>query len=355
MRIKVNKLVFFGLIFCGLVIAFSSFYVLPSRFFNDSHTYVNDPHGIMGVQGGYPVTILFYNITGLKHLSFPLIGVIQFLFATLILVRIGIPNRFHELTVKNIIVFLGILILAIFMAMPTKEFITFFFTSLIVFLFRSRRFKLNKSIFICIVLFVLFANRFREYYYLIIITSLFLLALNYIRFKSKTTINIVFGLLFAISLSLSYGVVKGEFLSHTTREKINAWRTAMGQTENNSAIVSPIETDTWYGESFGIVYGFFTVNLPFNAIVKFLFSPQIVAFSIWQLFLFVIIFKRYGDCLNLGKRDNYELWLFYFLISYFIIQGVFEPDLGSAIRHKAGIFPLIYYLMYYEEFRKKIS
>ena len=56
-----------------------------------------------------------------------------------------------------------------------------------------------------------------------------------------------------------------------------------------------------------------------------------------------------------GRNENYELWLFYMLFSYFVVQGVFEPDLGSAVRHKIGILPLIYYLLYYEDFRKKLS
>jgi hypothetical protein len=28
------------------------------------------------------------------------------------------------------------------------------------------------------------------------------------------------------------------------------------------------------------------------------------------------------------------------LFSYFIVQGVFEPDLGTAIRHKIGVFSI---------------
>lgn len=355
MKVESNKFIFFILSITGLFIAGISSFILPDRFFNDTNIYIYDRFNEIGFVGGYPLSILFYKVTGLRHLHFSYIGIIQYSLLILLIYKLGVPKSFGKLNIKNFIVYIGFLILAIFLSMPTKEFITFFYTALIVFLFKNRNYSLNKTIVISLILLILFSYFFREYYILVVITSVFLFGLNKIKFKSKNGVNILFGLLFIITISLSYGAVKGVFLSQNTRESINAIRVAKGDANSNSAIISPIDTNTWYGESFGVIYGFFTVNLPFNSILTHIFSPQIVAFSFWQLFLFVIIYKRYGVCINLGKKNNYDLWLFYFLISYFIVQGVFEPDLGSAIRHKAGIFPLIYYLMYYEEFRKKLS
>ena len=122
---------------------------------------------------------------------------------------------------------------------------------------------------------------------------------------------------------------------------------------SNSAIAPPLMPDTWYGESISILHGFFSVNLPVNGF-KYILDPQIIVFVIWQLLLFYLLIKNYDKCLNEGKRKNYELLLFYILFSYFIVQGVFEPDLGSDLRHKASVFPIIYYLLNYENFRKKI-
>ena len=33
-----------------------------------------------------------------------------------------------------------------------------------------------------------------------------------------------------------------------------------------------------------------------------------------------------------------------------MVQGVFEPDLGTSIRHKIGFLPLIYFALYYDRF-----
>jgi cell division protein FtsW (lipid II flippase) len=83
-------------------------------------------------------------------------------------------------------------------------------------------------------------------------------------------------------------------------------------------------------------------------------SPQIISFIIWQLLLFYILLVRLARCLKEKKNNKDELWILLILFSYFIVQGLFEPDLGSAVRHKIGVFPIIYYALYYDYFRKNI-
>ena len=119
-------------------------------------------------------------------------------------------------------------------------------------------------------------------------------------------------------------------------------------------IVSPIETDTWYGETIGVVNGFIAVNIPVVEGLKHILSPQIIAFIVWQLFLFYILLKRFSWCISDRDNNQMQLWAILIIFSYFIIQGLFEPDLGSAIRHKMGFFPLIYFALYYEHFRKEL-
>lgn len=352
MKIALNKFTFFLIAFTGLFISAIVYFILPSRFFFDTHIYINDPGNEIGFIGSYPLTILFYNITGLKYLHFSLIGIIQFTLLTVVLYKIGIPQKFGYISIKNILVYFAFFMMAIFISMPTKEFINFVFVGAIVLLFQHRKYSFTKTIWIESILFVLYGFVFRQYYVFLAILPVVMYVISGVKIRNKRLLTITSGLVVIIFLSLSYGMVKGQFMSEEIRYGVNSGR--MESKNANSMISSPVKPDTWYGESIGILYGFFSVNLPLNGL-KHLKSPHILVFVFWQLIMFGILFWRFRHCFKDGRKNNYELWQFFILFSFFIVQGVFEPDMGSAIRHKIGIFPLIYYLFYYEEFRKKLQ
>ena len=347
--IKKNKAVFTGLFFYNLIIAFLTPYILPERYFNDTVIIVFDKGHEIGWLGSYPFAIMFYKLTGLRHLPFFLIALIQFPIVTYILYKIGVPFNFHKLNVKNILVYIALLLLGIYMSMPTKEFITFLMFCTIPFIFQSNRkplFKIILSLFL-----IACFSFFRPYYLLMPILAVGMYLVSFIKFENKTFSTIFYGLLIAIFLSLSHGVIKGEYISKQTREN---YVTNANKNSINTAIVSPISQDTWYGEAFGIVYGFMAVNVPVVEAIKHVLSPQVLAFVIWQLLIFYILFVRFSRCLKNRKQYQFELWTLLILFAYFIVQGIFEPDLGTSIRHKIGLFPLIYFALYYEDFRKDI-
>ena len=105
-----------------------------------------------------------------------------------------------------------------------------------------------------------------------------------VNFKNKATTSIFYGIIIIIFLSIAHGIVKGKHMSESNREALNTERTK----DNNSAIVSPLSTSTWYGETVGIIYGFFEINIPIIEGFKHILSPQIISFIIWQLLLFYI-------------------------------------------------------------------
>jgi len=351
-KIKKNTATFLLLAIANLVVACSTFFVLPPKFFYDSAIIIYDKYNEIGYLGSYPLTILFYKVTGLRYLPFPVIALIQFPILMYVLYKIGIPDSFEKINVKNAIVYLGIFMIAIFIAMPSKEFITFLFISSIIFLCKNKPYSFSKTVFISTFLLVLFGALYRPYFALIPIIAGGMYLISYINFKNKTVSTIFYGLLIVFFLSLSYGILKGEYFSEMSREVVNKER--MGSPDANSMITPPLKPDTWYGEAIAIFYGFFTVNVPINGL-KHILSPQIVLFVIWQLLVFYILLIRFAKCLKHRQYYKYELFIFFILFSFFITQGVFEPDLGSAMRHKIGIFPLIYFALYHEHFRKELQ
>ena len=350
--IKKSTAAFLLIASANLVVAFLAFFVLPPKFFYDSAIIIYDKYNEIGYFGSYPLTILFYKIIGFRYLPVPIIALIQFPVLMYILYKIGIPDNFEKVNIKNLLVYLGIFMIAIFISMPSKEFITYLFIAILVFICSNRRFSFQKTILLLIVLLIIFGALYRPYFALIPIVGGGMYWVSSINFKNKTITTIFYGLLIAVFLSLSYGVLKGKYFSEISRELVNSTRLA--SEDANSIITSPVKTDTWYGEAISVFYGFFTVNLPLNGL-KHILSPQIIVFVIWQLLLFYILLVRFSKCLKERKKYRYELLIMFILFSFFILQGVFEPDLGSAIRHKIGIFPLIYFALYYEHFRKELQ
>jgi hypothetical protein len=351
-KIKKSTAAFLLIAIANLVVAFAAFFVLPPKFFYDAAIIAYDKGNEIGYFGSYPLTILFYKISGLRYLPFPVIALIQFPILMYVLYKIGIPGNFEKVNIKNILVYLGIFMIAIFMSMPSKEFITFLYVAPIVFICLNERFSLKKKVWLSILLLFVFGALYRPYFVLIPIVAAGMYCISFINFKNKTISTIFYGILISIFLSLSYGVVKGKHFSEISREVVN--NTRLGSGDANSIIISPVKPDTWYGEAIGIVYGFFTVNIPINGL-KHLLSPQIIVFVIWQLLLFYILLVRFSKCIKERVKYPSELFILIILFSFFILQGVFEPDLGSAIRHKIGIFPLIYFALYYEYFRKELQ
>ncbi|GLB48135.1 hypothetical protein [Neptunitalea lumnitzerae] len=349
--LKLNKLTFFVLALAGLLIASTTTLFLPHRFFLDTNILILDRYNEIGFVGSYPLTILFYKITGLRYVHFAFIGFLQYSIFMIVLYKIGIPERFHIINIKNVLIYFMFAVIAIYISMPSKEFINYLFIAALVFLFKNASYKLSKKVTIAILMLVTYAFFFRPYYAFISVLIVVMYYVSRLRIENKRVLAISTSLIVLIFISLSYGALKGVFLSEKTRYYVNSER--LGSENANSMILSPVKPDTWYGESIGIVYGFLSVNLPFNGL-KYLKSPHIMVFIVWQFLVFFILFKRFGRCLDKGRYKNEELWLFFILFSFFVVQGIFEPDLGSATRHKAGIFPLLYYLFYYEDFRKKL-
>ena len=350
--IKKNKAVFIGLFFCNLIIALLAPFILPEKFFYDAKIIILHEYNEIGFSGSYASAILFYKLTGLKYLPFSVVALIQYPILIYILYRIGIPANFHKITIKNVLVYIGFFMMAIFISMPSKEFITFIYLATIPFVYHSASIPSKYKVIISLGIVAFFGVFFRSYFLLIPIIAIGMYFISLIDVKNKALSSIFYGLLIAIFMSLSVGLIKGKYMSESSRDVVNMER--MNSKDANSIIVSPLKTDTWYGETAGIIYGFFSVNLPFEGF-KHIFSPQIIAFIIWQLLLFYILFVRFSRCLTDRKTHRDLLWTLLILFSYFIVQGIFEPDLGTATRHKIGVFPLIYYALYYEYFRKELQ
>ncbi|MCA4782142.1 hypothetical protein NZD85_09140 [Empedobacter stercoris] len=327
--------------------------ILPENFYFDANIIVSDLGNEKGVIGSYPFTMLFYWITGLGKLPFSLLAIIQIPILLLLIWFIGIPNNFSTLNIKNSLIYLSFLMLVIFIGQPSKEFITFIFAAIIVYIFKYNYFSLGISILLSTLFFIIFGGVFRPYFAFMPFIACAIYFITRIRFTNRWILSLFLGFSVLILLSFLYQLGKGEFFSEMSRETINEIRLNSGDENADTMIVSPIPVTNIFTEAFATLYGFLTVNFPINAL-RFFYKPQVFAFVIWQILLTWIVIVRFGYLLKEYPNRKKDLWLMCLLLSYFVVQGIFEPDLGSAVRHKIGILPLIYYLFYYDDFKRKI-
>ena len=164
--IRKNDLWFLTLVIINLAISVSAFSFLPERYFNDTVIILFDKYNEIGWVGSYPFTMMFYSITKLKHLPFFIIALIQFPICVYLLYKIGVPSNFHKITVKNILVYISFFLMAIFLSMPSKEFINFMYISLIPLIFLKTNWNTLKKVIVTMLLLLFFGSFFRTYYVL---------------------------------------------------------------------------------------------------------------------------------------------------------------------------------------------
>jgi hypothetical protein len=349
-----NKIQFIFIVIISVLMGMIFPLFLPERFYLDAGILVSDPGNEKGLIGSYPITILFYWITKLNALPFSLVALIQLPFLFLLLWLIGVPNKFAEINIKNCLIFLSFIMTAVFIGQPSKEFITYIFIAIIVFIFQYKYISLGVAILLSSLLFIFFGGIFRPYYAFMPFIAVAIYLIIRIKFSNRWLLSIVLGISVLIFLSFVYKLGKGEYISEMSREKLNTIRFESGDENADTMILSPIPVTNIFTEAFATVYGFITVNFPINAL-RFFYKPQVIAFVFWQLCVTWIVIVRFGYLLKDFPNRKKDLWLMSLLLAYFIIQGIFEPDLGSAVRHKIGILPLIYYLFYYDDFKRKIQ
>lgn len=344
--INKNTAVFIGIALFVTLLGMLSGLYLPDRFFSDAYTIALDRYNEKGWLGSYPFSMSFYDVTGLGKLPFSVVGLIQIPILFYLISRLGIPETFTRLTFRNLMIWTTLALIAFFISYPSKEFINVVYLMAIAYVLTLPISLIRKMLFTTL-LFAFFSWFFRSYYLLVPAIALCLYVINLVSIRNKAVSNIVVGLVFVIFLSLAHGLIKGEFFTTSSRENLNYERLAKGDQDADTMILSPVGSDNIFEESVSILYGFFTVNLPINAL-KFWYKPQVIIFIFFQIALFLLLFRIYGKVLK-SKRHSHELWVLNLLFAYFMLQGVFEPDLGSAIRHKIGVIPLIWLAIYYDK------
>ena len=343
-----KNILFFSAWVMAFLIAITSFMFLPEKFFYDSNEILKTSYSMGNwLKGSYPFTSNFYHIIGLSYLPFSLIGFFQIALLFVLTIFIVIPKKFTLLHLEHIIVAFSILLLGVFLGQPSKEFIAFLIMYLVLIIIQKHEYSLQYRCVLSSVLLIVIAVLFRPYYVLLPFLVLGMYLTLLITKKQKIFWVIFSGIAMLIVVSLIVYSLKYEYLTELYREQVNDPR--RGEEYANSIISSPLRPNTFLNEIFSIFYGIISVNIPIEGL-RHITKPQIIIFVLWQLFFISLFFKMLIKSIESYSQNKEKVLILFFLLSFFIVQGVFEPDLGSAIRHKIGVFPFIYYIFIYEKF-----
>ena len=161
--------------------------------------------------------MLFYWITYVGKLPFSLVALIQLPILFYLLRLIGIPKRFGNIEVKNLLIYLSFLMVGIYIGQPSKEFITFIFSVLIVFIITYKRFSLGVTILFSSLAFIVFGVLFRPYFVFMPIVAFPIYLITKIHFKNRWIMALCLGGLTILFLSFIYKLTNGDFFSEMTR------------------------------------------------------------------------------------------------------------------------------------------
>lgn len=138
----------------------------------------------------------------------------------------------------------------------------------------------------------------------------------------------------SIAFSVVIGAYTGDGGDHF-RSSVNQWRANDGST--TTLIPAYVHTSPLIGGILNnlITTVFLVVPLPLLGLMK----PYYIASALLFMFLWSGLFIGYYKL-----RESHHVWAmraFAIMTGFLVVQGVFEPDYGSALRHLVPLVPLL--------------
>ena len=315
------------------IFSINKFEILPSVFFGDHKQILKFSQTVTNWStNGYLNTGMFYKILGLTG-SLNILVVFSFtvcLGAFIYLLMTAPVIDFSSL----IILFLFLSLSSVFLQQYSKDFfVLVMIMAMIAVGFRHK---------ILLVLFIVFAfgyaYYFRKYWGLVLLTYIGFNCI-FLLFKIRPTRKNIVLLIFAfmLMLSLAFEVILNVGLSHY-RMIININR--IGDVNATSIILPFIPLGNFLLEWVNSLITMIMLLLPFPLLA--LGGIQHVVSFIAISFVYFTFFKD----LKFAVLDSVGKQAALFLISFVMIQSVFEPDYGSFLRHLTPLLPLVLVVHY---------
>ncbi len=325
MKVRRNdSIVFFaiGITFCA-IIAFFKESIFPEKYFFDSLTlqYAIEHPVRERLDPSFSNTAKFYRIFHIdKYVVAPLLALIAYFFV--------IFKLFKNYSIKGISFFAYILIIMysaiamVYLATFSKDLLLFLII-VVPFVYFEKRFLIFWSFFV-----IVYAYFFRNYWFITI--ALFWFMKLFIINKPKRLIFFI--PLFYLAVNFVYNYVFGVPIS-MIREIANIDRDLdSGQT----VIKTFIQGDNVLAITLNNIVTLLFLVIPIPLLL--LGRPFYVILTFIITIFFYNFLKFYFKEHKLKEYEN----VFSFVISFMIVQSLFEPDYGSFVRHLSPLYPFIF-------------
>ncbi|WP_432468839.1 hypothetical protein [Agarivorans sp. Z349TD_8] len=320
---KYYKYLFFSLWLVAFLVVFLwGEAILPEKYFRDSELIMEMASGSASPSsqdGSYYYTTLVFEFLG-EHLSSLLVFVtgIAYIATMSFFVR-----RWDELAYGSVLLMPH---LVLGLSRPQKETLVSILVIACFFVYRKSK-NLSYTLLLIFALYLSY-GLVRNYYLLIIAVFALLLLMERLNFEYKALVVLL--VLFSLFLLPEdfFFKVQG------TRDIFNSLR-PMGGAGHETIYFNPLTPDS--AQAF--MGNYFSSLVYFNFPIFFVFTGNSLYLQIYILILLVSFFK-------FSQIESIELRLFGLLfISHLLVLLLFEPDLGSYMRHLSSVS--IYIMMYF--------
>jgi hypothetical protein len=157
-------------------------------------------------------------------------------------------------------------------------------------------------------------------------------------------------LLILISILFLFGFANltGRYLTDA-RTSVNIGR--LGSNEAETLIMNLMHNSSVFTDIINWLTGWIILLFPVPYLNNFSYLQW--GFIIWNLINLMIFLKLIKYQNKTTKIDYSTKWCIAWIIAFSATQGIFEPDLGSYVKHLIVILPMYFYLLF--TFEKRIS
>lgn len=317
-----NAVFVIGILFC-IWVAFFKESIFPEKYFNDTITIqrlIEHPYKNLG-DSAFTNTARFFRIFHIdKYFLAPILAIVSYFLV--------IYFSFKKYNVAGISFFTFLLIVSysamamVYISTYSKDLVLFLLV-VVPFVFLEKKYLLIWTLFV-----VLYAYFFRSYWFITILLFWFLKI--FVIQKPKFLIFVI--PLFYFLISLVYNYVFGtsllmiRYLANVDRDIDSAQTAIMIYIKGSNFALEAL--------NFIITLIFLIIPIPLILLAK----PFYVILALLITIFFYNFIKLY---LKQSKNKDYSN-IFSFVISFMLVQGLFEPDYGSFVRHLAPMYPIIF-------------